>query len=150
MSQANSNEQVPGATTSMAPPPCGDPGTLLPARPEDDESAISLSEENWEDLLVNLHDGRCTPFLGAGASRPPLPSAAEIAKRWAIEFHYPLDDSYDLTRVSQFLAVTRSPRFPKIKIRDFFNSLPPPDFQDENQIHALLANLPIPVYVTTN
>jgi hypothetical protein len=112
---------------------------------KDEANVVSLRDENWEDLLLNLHDGRCTPFLGAGASRPPLPSAAEIAKMWAEEFHYPLDDHGDLTRVAQFLAVTRSPRFAKSKIRDYFNSFPPPDFNGQNQIHSLLAELPIPV-----
>jgi hypothetical protein len=117
----------------------------------EDDDPISLRSEDWEVLLQNLHEGSCTPFLGAGASTPPLPTAGKLAEDWAAEFNYPLEDSHrDLSRVAQFLAVTRAPTFPKIKIRDLFNSYPDPDFRGQALIHSLLAELPLPVYVTTN
>lgn len=119
---------------------------------EEEQNPIPLREEDWDALLMNLHEGECTPFLGAGASTPPLPLASTLAEKWAAEYGFPLEDSRrDLSRVSQFMAVTRrDSTYPKFKIRDIFNSLPAPDFQSETQIHSLLADLPTPVYITTN
>ena len=87
-----------------------------------------LSEHDWEILLRRIRDGACTPFLGAGASSGTIPLGSEIAERWASEHNYPLEDSQNLARVAQYLAITRDPMTPKELLRDLFIKIRPPDF----------------------
>ena len=64
-----------------------------------------LADHQWELLLRRISKGECTPFLGAGASAGTLPLGGAIAQSWAEEHGYPLDDVYDLARVSHYLAI---------------------------------------------
>lgn len=110
-----------------------------------------LNDSDWNLLLRRIKDGKCTPFLGAGACYPILPLGSDIAKGWAKSNKYPLKDSWDLVRVAQFLAVMIDPMFPKeemIKLLKSNNELP--DFNAPDEIHGVLADLKLPIYVTTN
>lgn len=110
-----------------------------------------LNDSDWNLLLKRIKDGKCTPFLGAGACYPLLPLGSDIAKRWAESNKYPLNDSCDLVRVAQFLAVMIDPMFPKeemIKILHENDKIP--DFNAPNEIHGVLADLKLPIYITTN
>jgi hypothetical protein len=110
-----------------------------------------LPPEAWYLLMTRIEEGRCTPFLGAGACQPTLPLGSEIAQKWAEEYEYPFEDVDNLTRVAQFLAVSYDPMFPKEAIlRQFFRNVRPPDFEKDAEPHGVLASLPLPVYVTTN
>jgi len=42
--------------------------------PENQPSG-SFSEENWDELMENIKDKKCTPFIGAGACYGILPLA---------------------------------------------------------------------------
>ncbi len=110
----------------------------------------TLDENDWGLLLRRIKDGKCTPFLGAGACYGALPLGSDVAQDWASDKGYPLEDSYDLARVAQFLAVTEDPMSPKEKIRERFKEIPPPDFSAPDEPHGVLADLPLPVYMTTN
>jgi len=121
-----------------------------PVALDEEQQAISLDEGDWDNLLENIEAGSCTPFLGAGACVPLLPSASQLAKEWAEKYGYPLEDCGDLSRVAQFLATTRSNTFPKLQIKKKFDAILSPDLRTENDLHELLAGLPLPVYVTTN
>lgn len=111
----------------------------------------TLSEKDWDTLLWRIRDGKCTPFLGAGACCPSLPTGSQIAQKWSQENEYPLPDKKDLTRVAQFLAVDRDdPMFPKDKIVRMLRHADTPDFEDPNEPHGLMAQLPLPIYLTTN
>jgi len=110
-----------------------------------------LEEKDWDTLLKRIYIGKCTPFLGAGACKGTIPLGSEIAKEWAKENNYPLDDCSDLARVAQFLAVDRkTPMFPKEEIAAQFKKIGPPDFNEPDEPHGILAELPLPVYMTTN
>ena len=103
--------------------------------------------------MPRIREGKCTPFLGAGACDGSLPLAAAIASEWAEEYSYPLAEGRDdLARVAQFLAVTHDPMFPKeLLLRRFQGEdCQPPDFTQPDEPHAVLAGLPLPVYLTTN
>lgn len=143
---------IPGQATQAAPALAPEVIPDPAQRVEEDQEPIPLEENDWETLLTNIKEGVCTPFLGAGASIPPLPLASTLAEQWSQQYEYPLENSRkDLSRVAQFLAVThRDSAWPKIQIRDLFNSYSAPDFKSEIQIHSLLAELPLPVYITTN
>ena len=101
-------------------------------------------------LVERIHRGRCTPFIGAGACVPTLPLARDIAAQWTGEGRYPLDDTHDLARVAQYLAVQRDAMYPKERIQEELSKLGPPDFDDPLEPHAVLADLPLPIYITTN
>ena len=109
-----------------------------------------LKESDWDNLLQRIEEKNCTPFIGAGACARILPMGAEIAREWADKYNYPLIDKGDLARVSQFLAVDQDPIFPKEQIRRRFAKITPPDFNKPDEPHALLADLNLPIYITTN
>jgi len=110
----------------------------------------TLSDVEWHILLRRIKAGKCTPFLGAGACFGVLPLGAEIAQEWAEEYGYPLKDSEDLVRVAQFLAVQQDWMFPKYEILERFENAPAPDFAEPDEPHRVLAELPLPIYMTTN
>jgi hypothetical protein len=110
----------------------------------------TLEERDWTLLLRRIKAGKCTPFLGAGACYPVLPLGSEIAQEWAQEHDYPLEDCRDLARVAQFLAVQYDPMFPKEEILKRFENVGPPDFAALDEPHGVVADLPLPVYMTTN
>ncbi len=112
--------------------------------------ARSLCEEDWNSLLYRIERGNCTPFLGAGASMPRIPLAGGIAEDWAGRYHYPLPDCGDLARVAQFRAVTDDAVRPKEDLADMCRNAAPPDFAQPDEIHRVLAELPLKVYMTTN
>jgi hypothetical protein len=111
---------------------------------------LNIPEADWYYLLDTIQKERCTPFLGAGASAGTFPLGSEIAKRWAKEYNYPMPDSYDLSRVAQFVAVTTAPMEPKDRIQQLFQAISLPDFTDPHEPHRILADLPFPIYMTTN
>ena len=62
--------------------------------PLGEESVVSehITDREWERLLARIHDGKCTPFLGAGACVGTLPLGGDVARRWAADEAYPLED----------------------------------------------------------
>ncbi len=109
-----------------------------------------MQERDWRRLLKRIEEGKCTPFLGAGACAGVFPVASQIAQDWAREYSYPLEDTYDLARVAQFVAVTEDNMLPKEKIQKCFQDVPLPDFFAPDEPHGVLAELPFPIYITTN
>lgn len=103
----------------------------------------------WQTIIESIEDGALTPFLGAGVSNPPLPGARDLAERMAEATNYPFK-SRDLMEVAQYSATLTDPSSPKRFVRRFFEQIPDPNFRDPHQPHAILASLPIPVYLTTN
>lgn len=110
----------------------------------------TLGENDWNVLLQKIKFQRCTPFLGAGACYGVLPLGAEIAREWAKKFRYPFSDDGDLVRVAQYIAVQYDSMFAKIELLNRFACASLPNFQEPDEPHAVLADLPLPVYLTTN
>lgn len=110
-----------------------------------------LIERDWDTLLTNIRAHQCLPFLGAGASAPTLPLGGELALALSKKHGYPLEDTGDLARVAQFIAVDRGvSNFPHRLVADMINGINPPDFKGDKDPHGVLADLPLPLYVTTN
>ncbi|MDN3515430.1 MAG: SIR2 family protein [Candidatus Brocadia sp.] len=113
-----------------------------------------LEDKDWDNLLCRIKAGKCTPFLGAGASYGLLPLGKDIAQKWAKDHDYPLEDSGNLARVAQFLAVEIDQMNPKEKIVEEFKgaikNVESPGSPTVNEIHKLMSDLPLPVYMTTN
>jgi hypothetical protein len=114
---------------------------------------MSLNDYQWDDLLNNLYKKKCCPFIGAGASAEWLPLASNLSKELAEKYDYPLEDIYNLSRVAQFLEIENDHMFPKNLLSQEIKKIKPPDFaleENRNAIHSLLADLNLPIYVTTN
>jgi hypothetical protein len=110
-----------------------------------------LQDGDWRRLIDQLKSGECTPFLGAGACHGVLPSGAELCSQWAELYSYPFADHGDLPRVMQYAAISeRDAVYVKQKVCQQLAAAGPPDFSDPNEPHALLAQFPISVFLTTN
>jgi SIR2-like domain len=109
------------------------------------------TELAWENLLYDIGDKRCIPFIGPGASEKWI-QIDRIAKEWAELCHYPysLQDSSQLPRVSQFLAIQEGDESsPKKMLSRQLKIRKSPVFS-ENSVYSVLANLHLPIYITTN
>lgn len=110
-----------------------------------------MDDNDWSRLVDELRMGACTPFIGAGACYPQLPLSAELSKTWATGCHYPFNDPWNLPRVMQYDAIRMRDHITvKRRVADDFNSKGCPDFDRSDEPHALLAEFPLPVYLTTN
>jgi hypothetical protein len=111
-------------------------------------------ERDWEHLVHNLRTGHCTPFLGAGACADHIPLGGALAHEWAVECGYPFEDTTDLTRVMQYVAVRRFhgdlTTLKQAVVDRVFRPIAPPNSPPPPSIHTLLAKCDLPIYVTTN
>jgi hypothetical protein len=108
-----------------------------------------VKEADWNRVLRRIASGRCTPFLGAGVGAGVLALGGEIAREWARLYDYPFPDSDNLARVAQFVAVEQDPMWPKEEIHSFFEGRMP-ELARDDEPHRVLAELPLPIYLTTN
>jgi hypothetical protein len=130
----------------------------------------------WTTLLDNIEDGECTPILGPGVTRRLLPSPADLARSLAGKYGYPFSDADNLPRVAQFVGTLDPTRLRKEVLRSLregfqrWHGLPvePGDRRKlsqaireagwseltretvETEIHHQLADLGLPLYLTTN
>lgn len=112
--------------------------------------AENLTETEWQLLLQRIAKGQCTPVIGPDVSASVYLSRADISRSWASEHDYPLPDGADIARVAQYLAVEYDPSYPKEKLQEQLRNLPKPDYRQPDDPHAQLADLKLPVYLTTN
>jgi SIR2-like domain len=112
-----------------------------------------MDENEWTQLIKAIREGRCTPFLGAGASHP-LPRAAELARELASQFHLLVgaDGALPLPQVAQYVSLLDGVDEEDVRrfIKEYCAQRGTPDFDSPRQIHRVLAGLPLPIYVTTN
>jgi hypothetical protein len=135
------------------------------------------AESFWNTLLANIADGECTPFLGPGVTTGLLPSPQELAQELAAENSYPFVDSDNLPRVAQFIGTLDNRRLrkgvlstlsasfkrrlglksePADRRRSMTEIIETADWSEksqerfESEIHHQLADLGLPLYITTN
>jgi hypothetical protein len=108
-------------------------------------------DAHYEMLIKAIADGRVVPFLGAGVNlcgRPAgvdwgphqtdyLPSGGELATFLAEDFGYPGDETQDLARVSQYVAVMTGTGPLYEELHELFDADCPP-----TTLHKFLATLP--------
>jgi len=114
----------------------------------------SLQDKYWELLIDRIYrkdPPTCTPFLGAGACYGLLPLAGDVARKWAATYNYPFPDSSDLVKLAQYVAINYDRMAPKEEILNVLKQeAKAPDFKDPLQPHRALADMPLPIYLTTN
>ncbi len=131
----------------------------------------------WVTLLDSIAEGDCTPLLGPGVTQGLLPSRAELARSLARKYEYPLADGDRLPRVAQFVGTLDPTSLRRDVLRALARgfcawhgrSATPEDRrrplaevirsaawskrireQSEAEIHHQLADLGLPLYLTTN
>jgi len=111
-----------------------------------------LKEIDWRNLLKQIKKGTCVPFIGPDvcADVESYPHKPQIAEKWAAEEEYPLGDRSELARVAQFLAVQNAPAYPVDRLIEEYEGLELPKSTDKEEPHRVLADLPLPLYITTN
>ncbi len=135
---------------------------------------VGLETYQWEELLDQIHVHQCTPFIGPEAYTPWLPLSIDTVTKWTGDYGYPLvfeefnsfykkvrekygyplEDSHQLAKVAQFLAIERgSEMAPKQILSRELKDIQPPDFsleENEYKPYRVLADLNLPLYITTN
>lgn len=136
--------------------------------------------EKWPALMRSIRRGECTPILGPGLFEPMLGSMRDIAQRWAEAYHYPMapHERESLPQVAQFLAINQYAQAPYDELEEYLESYIqeryqpdlPEDlqkgrvsldllvkvvgerFRDKREWdpYKILAQLPLPIFITTN
>jgi transcriptional regulator with XRE-family HTH domain len=132
----------------------------------------------WPALLNNIERGRCTPVLGSGFLEALIGSARDLAQSWAKTYHFPMAPhaTEDLPQVAQYLSVDQQVDMPNLEFAHYmrkellkrFGDKLPADVRDAKigpllkavgkllrdknpaEPHKVLAQLPCPIYITTN
>lgn len=136
--------------------------------------------DKWPTLLNSIKKGKCTPIVGMGLTEPLLGSMREIALDWADKYGFPMapHERESLPQVAQFVAVNQDREFLRDQLAEYlrreiqerYTTDLPPELQqpgatldqlieavyaarwsrDTNEPHRLLAQLPLPIYITAN
>lgn len=111
-------------------------------------------EAAWDLLVGNIREGDCVPFLGAGACAGHIRLGGQLARSWGDDAGYPLYDRANLPAVMQYIAITKYDGDATSLKREFarreIQAAAPPNFGDPGQIHGVLAQRNLALYVTTN
>jgi len=136
--------------------------------------------EKWPALLRSIKRGQCTPILGPGLYEPYLGAQREIAQRWAEAYHYPMapHERESLPQVDQYLTINQYQRAPYDEFEEYVQGelqsryaeslpnglrqgrVPMEELVEALAVqllqghpyepHKVLAQLPLPLYITTN
>lgn len=131
----------------------------------------------WSGLVKYIQTGKCTPIIGPRARIQWLPDPTALARAWAAEYGYPFSDKSNPCSLAQYMAISQGEDFPRYEMLEavkkaFESKVPAPlreglRYRDltelvqavgwqaltadsPNDIHKVLANLNLPLYVTTN
>lgn len=145
-----------------------------------DQHGRKVAFDKWPTLISSIQGGRCTAILGPGLVEPVLGSQRVIAQDWASTYAYPLspDERASLPQVAQYIGVHQDRPFLLDELGKTLRSriearcggllasqgLPAAPGLDElisamgaalrrddpHEPHAVLAGLPLRVYITTN
>ena len=152
----------------VRPEPHSDPGGYVSTNRE---WKMGLSDEDWRELLTQIYTKKCIPFIGAGTymirsgnGERLIPLSKDIISKWKEKYRYPLEDlyelarvytledSYQLARLAQFLEIEKADvGYPKAMLSDTIKQIDPSDFSYQTKSpYNILANLDLPIYLTTN
>ncbi len=131
----------------------------------------------WSGLVRMIQQGKCMPIIGPRVHGRWLPTPQNVALAWSELHGYPFEDKEALARVAQYMASNQGKDFPRYEILDTLQkqlhtrlpeelrpanpgktltelvravSWPQLAADDPNETHRILANLDLPLYLTTN
>ena len=109
-----------------------------------------MDDDDWDLIVEKILEGRCVPFLGAGASLgfdgPGLPTGGELSQALAQSCGYPGQDRRDLFRVAQFYEMKKD----RVSLQNRIHSLLQVPGAKPSSVHRSLSRLPFLYYLTTN
>jgi hypothetical protein len=72
----------------------------------------------WQQLAIQIDQGRCVPILGSGVLEPFVGTGREVANRLAAQSGYPLalSGGEELPQVAQFIDTTRQAASPPVHV----------------------------------
>lgn len=108
-----------------------------------------LKEEDWKVLINRINDKKCTPILGTGMRSSVVTLRSKIAQEWTHSEGYPFEDTSNLARVARFLSLKYDPEYTRRKLVEQLATITPPDYNDLDNPYKILADLPLPVFITT-
>jgi hypothetical protein len=109
----------------------------------------TIKERDWEVIVRRIRSGKCAPILGPTSSPEVVSSSASLAKQWARKYDYPLKDDTDLSLVAEFVsAEVGDSSYVYELLRTAYERIALPHSIEGNDIIGLLADLPLPVYIT--
>jgi hypothetical protein len=108
-------------------------------------SSTELDEIIWQKLLSEIAHETCVPFIGAGASCPPLPTATSLLEKLCGLFSVPSWATKDLSVAAEFIEIAYNRDALVRAVTEAFHEHPTP-----NDAHINLAKLPWHTIVTTN
>jgi hypothetical protein len=131
----------------------------------------------WTGLVKYIQTGKCTPIIGPRARVQWLPDPTDIARAWAAEYGYPFSDKTNPNSIAQYMAISQGEDFPRYELLEALQKAferrvpeslhPGRQYQGMNElvkavgwqpltagsphdVHAVLASLNLPLYLTTN
>ena len=119
-----------------------------------EQSYSALNDSTWTELLRYITEEKCNPFVGPEAHSRWIPTDEHIAVKWAESFGYPFQDSFQLTSSITIFGNTECRSFIPKKTTQHYSQRNKsarfflPEYQ--NTVYATLADLNLPIYVTTN
>jgi hypothetical protein len=119
------------------------------------QKTLELTEKPKEHPVALAFEYPMAMAFGDYYKEYPLAMAFDDYYKLAKEkYGYPLEYSYHLARVAQFLAIAyKDELYPKIRLSRELKKINPPNFyleQNRNTPYAVLADLKLPLYITTN
>lgn len=109
-----------------------------------------LTDHDWANIVERIARGYLTPIVGWEMSSPALPDPNALAAEWAEAHDYPLQDSADLAKVSQYVSIIKYKSYPKVELERRVKQARLDRDLDVLRSFRALAQLPLPVYLTTS
>jgi hypothetical protein len=112
---------------------------------------MTMSVSDQSLLVDQLRRGDCTPVLGPDLLPGALGRDDALRRSWASEYDFPFGEDRDLAEVLQHAAVVERDRTTVTqRLATALALRQPADLSDPRDPYALLASLPISVYLTTD
>jgi hypothetical protein len=126
------------------------PGSRLPPPPPDPiQIHNKLTPSEWDILTRLIWDGKCTPVIGPAIAPEQLPSFPSLARRLADDFVYPLPDHADLSSVVEYGSQRLRRETVEDHIKQVYEQTLTAKTLAVDNTFAVLASLPLPIYITT-
>ncbi len=111
-------------------------------------NSMDILKSEWPQTLEHIKRNRLTPVIGDGVHEL---DQATIAKKMLQGYLYPFNDQTNLARVMQFIAVSKQDRLSHTyDFTELIEEIQPAAPKASGDIHNTLAELPLPLYITTN
>lgn len=109
----------------------------------------ALDEAEWDLLIDRIEKDRCLPLLWTGGQRWSQVSRLRLRTRPRDEVGFGRNHIYDLTAVVHELSLDLDAGPAKEEVAKVVAGTAAPDLVDPDELHAVLADLPLSVYITT-